>query len=61
MNRRKTKTEREIVADAKKTTMNFCSKQGQCRNCPLNQIKRDYNVGCVVAYLIYLMEVDYED
>lgn len=61
MNRRKTKTEREIVADAKKTTMKFCEQQGRCRNCPLNKIKHEYNVGCVVAYLIYLMEVEYEN
>lgn len=56
MNRRKTKSERELVADVSKSTLIFCDKQGRCKNCPLTSIKDAYNVGCMVAYLIYLLE-----
>lgn len=55
MNRRKTKTERELVADISKSTMIFCKKQGKCKTCPLVQIKEQYNVECPIAYVIYLM------
>lgn len=56
MNRRKTKTERELVADMSKSTLIFCEKQGKCKNCPLVDIKNEYNVCCMVAYLIYLLD-----
>ena len=56
MNRRKTKTERELIADVSKTTLIFCNKQGKCKNCPLYPIKEKHNVGCMEAYLIYLIQ-----
>ena len=55
MNRRKTKKERELVADISKSTMIFCNKQGKCKSCPLVEIKDKYNVECPVAYVIYLL------
>ena len=55
MNRRKTKSERELIADMSKNTLIFCNKQGKCKDCPLSSIKDAYNVGCMVAYLIYLV------
>lgn len=55
MNRRKTKNERELVADMHKGTMIFCNKQKNCKSCPLTSIKDSKDVGCMVAYLIYIL------
>jgi len=56
VNRRKTKTERELIADMSKSTLIFCDKQGKCKTCPLTDIKNANNVGCMVAYLMYLLD-----
>lgn len=52
MSRRKTKTERELVADIKKTHDVFCKKHERCRDCPLGKEK-----DCRLAYIIQLLEL----
>ena len=54
MNRRKTKTERELMADVSKRTLIFCEKYNRCSKCPLNEIKEKHNVSCPVAYIYIL-------
>lgn len=50
-NRRKTKTERELVADINKTFQIFCHKQ-DCHDCPYRDA-----YDCRVEYLIDLLLV----
>ena len=48
--------EDKVIADISKSTLIFCDKQGKCKSCPLTDIKNANNVGCMVAYLMYLLE-----
>ena len=61
MNRRKTKSERELMADISKTTLKFCEKQGRCPKCPLQEIKEKHDIPCAVAYVYYLIEKGVQD
>lgn len=53
--RRKTKTERELVADINKTFMIFCHKQ-DCIDCPYRMSE-----DCKKDYIIDLIDLDYEE
>lgn len=53
--RRKTKTERELVADIHKTFDIYCRKR-ECRNCPYKDIPR-----CIKAYIIDLLDKYHEE
>lgn len=55
MNRRKLKTERELVADINKTFSNYC-KQRECAECPYR-----YSMHCKLDYIIDLLSHDYEE
>lgn len=57
MSRRKTKGERELVADINDKIVIFCNRQGRCTECPLKKIVDEMKVDCPVAYIIYLMEM----
>lgn len=53
--RRKTKTERELVADINKTFLNFCIRQ-DCRTCKYN-----YTFECEIEYIKDLLKKNEED
>ena len=54
--RRKTKTERELIADINKTFMIYCDKQ-DCRVCPY----RD-SYDCRIEYLVdLLLDINYNN
>lgn len=53
--RRKTKSERELVADIHKTFDKFCKKK-ECRNCPYKDVPY-----CVRAYINDLLNMYPED
>ena len=55
MSRRKTKTERELVADIHKTFTKFCNKNS-CVNCRYN-----YTDKCEIEYIKELLELDDEE
>ena len=55
MSRRKTKTERELVADIRKTFAKFCNKNS-CVNCRYN-----YTDKCEIEYIKDLLELDDEE
>ena len=55
MSRRKTKTERELVADICKTFSIFCKKR-KCRDCPYNECDN-----CKLEYLKDLIEKEFEE
>ena len=54
--RRKTKTERELVADIKKAHDKFCCKHGSCRDCKYGKAK-----DCRLEYIKELIELIGED
>lgn len=53
--RRKTKSERELVADINKVFLNFCNKQ-QCRNCKFNKVE-----DCRLEYIKELLALNEEE
>lgn len=62
MNRRKTKTERELIADINKRADLFCASYFSpilkgCDDCPLR--KYEYS-DCRISYIVYLLEREVE-
>lgn len=56
-NRRRTKSERELIADIKKATLALCNKHHKnygCYDCPLSEYVRQYNWSCMLAYVHYI-------
>lgn len=56
-NRRKTKGERELIADIKKATLILCNKYRNgynCDECPLSKYVRQCNWSCMLAYVYYI-------
>ena len=56
-NRRKTKGERELIADIKKATLALCNKYHKnygCCECPLSKYVRQCNWSCMLAYVYYI-------
>lgn len=58
MSRRRTKTERELIADLMDSCRSFCSSQKDCKSCPLRAIKleNEHDFSCIRAYAYYLLE-----
>ena len=54
--RRKTKTERELIADIKKAHDKFCCKHSSCRDCKYEKAK-----DCRLEYIKELVELIEED
>ena len=54
--RRKTKIERELVADINKAFDIFCNKMEYCRNCPYNKCEN-----CRLEYVKDLLKKYYEE
>ena len=54
--RRKTKTERELVADIRKAHTKFCNKHSTCKGCPLEHAK-----DCTMEYIKMLFELEFEE
>lgn len=57
--RRKTKSQRELVADIRKSHMIFCKEQENCRKCPI--FETDKNNGCIIEYVKMLLVPDTEE
>ena len=55
MSRRKTKTERELVADINDTFKKFCHKH-ECRDCPYRMCE-----DCKIEYIKDLIKLNYEE
>ena len=49
--RRKTKSERELVADINKTFLKYCKSQEYCREC-----KYTHSSSCIMDYLAELID-----
>lgn len=56
MSRRRTKTEREIIADLMDACRLFCNSQTDCKTCPLRQMELDHEFSCIRAYAQYLLD-----
>ena len=57
-NRRKTKGERELIADIKKATLLLCTKYHKeygCRDCPLSEYIQE-GEDCYIAYVRYIFQ-----
>ena len=54
MSRRRTKSERELIADMMDSLRIFCNKQENCANCPLRNIEMQHEFSCITAYALYL-------
>lgn len=55
-NRRKTKGERELIADIKKATLLLCTKYHKeygCRDCPLPEYSQE-GEDCYITYVRYI-------
>lgn len=58
-NRRKTKSERELVADIRKSAKKFCEQHNKgfsCGDCPLTYKIHIFNYDCVLAYVHYILD-----
>lgn len=56
MSRRRTKSERELIADMMDSLRVFCNQQEECATCPLRDMKVEHEFSCIRAYAIYLVE-----
>lgn len=54
MSRRRTKTERELIADLMDSCRVFCNKQ-ECKTCPLREIKLEHEWSCIRAFAQYIL------
>jgi hypothetical protein len=60
MSRRRTKTERELIADLMDSCKAFCNTQ-ECKTCPLRQIQTLHEWSCIRAYAQYILGEEEED
>lgn len=56
MSRRRTKTERELIADLMDGLRVFCNSQSKCSDCPLHNIKTEHEQSCIRAYALYIID-----
>lgn len=56
MSRRRTKSERELIADMMDSLRVFCNQQEKCATCPLRDMQVEHEFSCIRAYAIYLVE-----
>lgn len=57
-NRRRTKSERELIADIKKATLLLCTKYHKeygCRDCPLPEYSQE-GEDCYITYVRYIFQ-----
>lgn len=54
MSRRRTKSERELIADMMDSLRIFCNNQENCANCPLRELEMQHEFSCITAYALYL-------
>lgn len=56
MSRRRTKTERELIADMMDTLRVFCTNQPNCKSCPVrNYMDKEKINSCIKAYVGMLL------